>query len=556
MHVITVFRMVTRNQAIAAAVLAVLILSLLCAAVHGDDADAAGQSERIDPTGISGSLVLCGGGALPNSIVETFVELAGGEEGKLVVIPTAASRVDAEDRAKSIELWKSRGIGSVAWLHTRSRDEADDPEFVMPLKEATAVWLSGGSQSRIADAYLDTAVEQELYALLARGGVIGGTSAGAAIQSRLMIASGNPVAKLQQGFDLLPSAVVDQHWLARKRQPRLLKVLEEHPGRVGYGIDEGTALVVQGRRMRVVGDSTVTVCLASSSSQPARQIELAAGERTDLTMLRRAAKARAQPHFPPEKCAPPQVASGALVIVGGGGMPQEVIEQFIELAGGPQALIVVLPTAAPDPIPQQAGQRMFLRAGAKNVKVLRERTLAEVESPTFLETLENAGGVWFGGGRQWRFVDAYEGTKAHEAMRQVLARGGVIGGSSAGASIQAEYLVRGSPLGNREMMAEGYERGLGFLPGAAIDQHFAQRNRFADMTSVVERYPQLLGIGIDEGTALVVRGSTGEVIGKNQVHFYDRNQPVEACQPDYESVPAGGRYDLAERKIVKSTNSR
>jgi len=135
-------------------------------------------------------------------------------------------------------------------------------------------------------------------------------------------------------------------------------------------------------------------------------------------------------------------------------------------------------------------------------------------------------------------------------IRDVLRRGGVIGGSSAGASIQADYLVRGSPLGNTEMMCEGYERGLGFLPGVAVDQHFTRRNRFADMTALMKTYPQLLGIGIDESTALVVHGHVGNVLGSGKVHFYDRNKSVPQGGPDYETVPAGGRYDLKARKVL------
>jgi cyanophycinase len=193
---------------------------------------------------------------------------------------------------------------------------------------------------------------------------------------------------------------------------------------------------------------------------------------------------------------------------------------------------------------------MFERAGARNVRVLRARELQDVEDPKNLELLKKARGVWFGGGRQWRFVDAYEGTRAEALFHDVLRRGGVIGGSSAGASIQAEYLVRGSPLGNFEMMCEGYERGLGFLPGVAVDQHFSQRNRFADMTAVMKTYPQLLGIGIDEATALVVRGHVAEVMGRNKVQFYDGRKPAAPGQPDYELVLPGGRYDLKARRAL------
>ena len=156
---------------------------------------------------------------------------------------------------------------------------------------------------------------------------------------------------------------------------------------------------------------------------------------------------------------------------------------------------------------------------------------------------------WPSGGRPWRFLDAYEGTKAVPLFFDVLKRGGAVGGSSAGASIQAEYLVRGSPLGNFEMMCEGYERGLGFLPGAAVDPHFSQRPRFDDRTALMKRHPQRLGIGIDETTAIVVAGYVAEVMGRNKVHFDDYRKPPEKGKPDYTALTAGQRYGLKGRKV-------
>jgi cyanophycinase len=238
--------------------------------------------------------------------------------------------------------------------------------------------------------------------------------------------------------------------------------------------------------------------------------------------------------------------------VGGGGSPAGMYNRFIDLAGGrDKARIVVFPTANPDPLPKSDGlANIFRKAGAKKVTVLEGRTLKDVESPAFLDALREATGIWFGGGRQWRFVDAYEDTKALPLMFDVLKRGGVIGGTSAGASIQAEYMCRGSPLGNLEIRYEGYERGLGFLPGVAVDQHFTQRKRHQDMTSLMKTYPQLLGIGIDEATAIIVQGQVAEVIGKGKVHFYDTKRKVPEDEPDYLALTAGSRYDLKDRKVL------
>ncbi|MGE5193162.1 MAG: cyanophycinase [Deltaproteobacteria bacterium] len=520
----------------------VVRLPALCAA------EPASTTERIDPDGIKGALVICGGGRLPDSVRDKFIDLAGGNEARLVIIPTASEddTID-EDGREVAEIWKARAPASITIVHTRSPEEADDPKFVEPIRHATGVWITGGKQSQIARAYSGTLVARELCAVVERGGVVGGTSAGAACQSRVMIVRGKIYDK--DGLGLIPGAIIDQHFLVRNRKARLFEALAVHPELVGLGVDEGTALVVQGRTLRCLGDSSVTVCVAAAGGREAKEVVLEAGDVSDLTMYRRAARDRTLPTFPPEKMRDTEVPQGALVIVGGGQMPAELTEKFIELAGGPESLIVVLPTANPDPLPEHPRDGDFLaRAGAKNVKVLNARRPHEVEAPEFLNVLKEARGIWFGGGRQWRFVDAYEGTKAVEAFRDVLRRGGVIGGSSAGATIQGDYLVRGSPLGNEEMMAPGYERGFAFLPGTAIDQHFAQRKRFADLSKVVAAHPQLLGIGLDEATAIVVRGHVAEVMGKNKVHFFDKTRLVAEGEPDYTSVEAGGKYDLTTRR--------
>jgi cyanophycinase len=531
-------------------------LFVCCAPLLAEDLPA-GAVSWIDPVGIKGALVIVGGGQQPEAINDRFMELAGGKEARIVVIPTASDKADddvadPERSAKLTDYWKSRGAAEVRLLHTRSKEQANDEAYIEPLKKATGVWFGGGDQSKIADAYLGTAVEREVLAVIARGGVVGGTSAGAAIQSKVMIAGGQTEPRMATGFDLLPGAIIDQHFLARNRKGRSVAAVTMHPDCFGLGIDEGTAVIVRGRRLEVLGNSTATVILAASGARPLRELELKAGDVHDLTMLRRAALERSLANFPPAELPPPKLESGSLVIVGGGGMPKEVTEKFIELAGGPESLIIVLPTAAGDTIADTAGEtRFFERSGAKNVKALTARTRREVESAEFAAALAETKGLWFGGGRQWRFVDAYAGTKAEELFRDVLRRGGVIGGSSAGASIQAQYMVRGSPLGNTDMMAEGYERGLGFLPGAAVDQHFTQRGRMPDMTLVMRRYPQILGIGIDEATAIIVRGQTAEVMGRNNVQFYDYKSGPPANDPDYVRVKPGGKYDLVERRVLE-----
>ncbi len=497
---------------------------------------------------LRGSLVIHGGGTVQDSVRDKFLELAGGKTARIVVIPTADAQADDADAVRWLSAWREREVESVVLLHTRSRERANDPDFIEPLKLATGVWFSGGDQKRLEESYVGTDVEKSVLAVAARGGVVGGTSAGAAFLSRVMLV-GN---EMRRGLDLLPGAVIDQHFIARSRQERLMKSLAANPGLVGFGVDENAAMIVRGRSIEVMGDSDVVVCVPDANGRQERVERLRPGKRADLIALTRAAVARSQTKFPPDSPAPPFVEHGSLVIVGGGGMPEGLLERFVELAGGSESPIVYVPCEEAETLPREPGFVGVLRkAGAKNVTWIhtkdRDRSNRDEE---ILKPLRDARGIWFGGGRQWNLVDSYQNTTAHKLMHDVLERSGVIGGSSAGASIQGDYMPRGDPLGNLNIIAEGYERGLGFLTGVAIDQHFSQRKRHADMTSLIKVYPQLLGIGIDEGTALVVQRSRAEVVGKNQVAFYDSQQTDADDDKDYIAVRPGERFDLKSRRVL------
>ncbi len=250
-----------------------------------------------------GALVVVGGGRLTDEIVGRFAELAGGPEARLVVIPTASSDGSIPDADAIAELWRERGIGNTILLHTRDSDKADEYAFVAPLRDATAVWIGGGQQSRLAAAYVGTKVQSELQALLKRGGVIGGSSAGAAIQSGVMIAGGNPVPKITRGFDLLPNTIIDQHFLQRSRINRLIEAVSQHPRRMGIGIDESTALIVTGNRARVIGASYVTVVTVPESGRPLAIRSHGNGDEFDL----------------PDDTATPQRKKWAIVVHGGAG---------------------------------------------------------------------------------------------------------------------------------------------------------------------------------------------------------------------------------------------
>jgi cyanophycinase len=236
-----------------------------------------------------GSLLVCGG-KTPDEVRERFVELAGGSRARVVLIPTASNFVDGRDTARVLAAWSLYTVASLRILHCRSRSEADDPVFARDIAGATAVWIGGGDQRRLSTTYAGTEVERQLLALLARGGVVGGTSAGAAAMSRVMMQSGrrNGPPVLGLGLDLLPGVVIDQHFLRRNRMRRLTEALKLHPDLIGLGVDEQTALEVdvRSRRARVLGRSYVVAYVPAAGAFSPRVELLKPGDEADLDALR------------------------------------------------------------------------------------------------------------------------------------------------------------------------------------------------------------------------------------------------------------------------------
>lgn len=234
-----------------------------------------------------GSLVIAGGGALPPEVRQCFLDLAGdADRTRLVIIPAFDATQSQQDSLR--DFWRSLGVQSVQILHANSRDQANQAAFSAPLDQATAVWLSGGTQAWLSGQYAGTLVEDKLRAVIDRGGVIGGSSAGAAAMTKVMIQQGQEEAVEGTGFDLLQGAVIDQHFLRRSRINRLLGLMESYPELTAFGIDEGTALVVQvpKGRLGVIGASYVLAYIPKANSGDSRFEILKHGDQIDLAGLK------------------------------------------------------------------------------------------------------------------------------------------------------------------------------------------------------------------------------------------------------------------------------
>lgn len=260
-------------------------------------------------------------------------------------------------------------------------------------------------------------------------------------------------------------------------------------------------------------------------------------------------------------------ARGTLVIAGGGDLRGTgIVETFIARAGGADAKIVIVPTAGGNR--RSDGQLIAysteqVLATWKRQFGLTHVTMVHTHDPTiadtaeFVQPLREAGGVWFNGGRQWNLVDSYANTLTGREFHAVLARGGVIGGTSAGATIQGDYLVRGAVAGPSIMMAPEpeHQHGFAFLRRSAIDQHIDTRNRWDDLIPVIKQFPAMIGLGLSESTAIIVTRDQFEVIGKGKVAIHDHTRSPASGEKPYFLLSAGDRFDLSNRTTERAAPS-
>ena len=249
---------------------------------------------------------------------------------------------------------------------------------------------------------------------------------------------------------------------------------------------------------------------------------------------------------------------GKLIIIGGGTIPDTIFHLFAASMGGKDRSVVVIPTATGDDEYISAGGHLkkFSERGFPNLQTIHTRERKRANDKAFLESLKGANGLFFGGGDQQKLADAYADTRLHAEMRALLDRGGVIMGTSAGASIMGSLLMGGDHRASPQKPVE-LPAGLGFLQHTAIDQHVLVRNRQFDLLPIMKSDTTLLGIAIDESTAAVVEGNILSVAGDSYVLIYDRAQwkQQEKAWGDvhrpFLMLRQGQRYDLAKHEVLK-----
>lgn len=260
---------------------------------------------------------------------------------------------------------------------------------------------------------------------------------------------------------------------------------------------------------------------------------------------------------------------GNLVIVGGGDTPVAVQERFVALAGGPGKARIALFAMASTEFDEEAKEVMndFQKLNAETYLVNIERDEAQIES--MAKFLEGFSGYWFLGGDQNRLAATLLDTRALDVIERRYQEGAVVGGTSAGAAVMTSEMLTGKKSKDGEFLdiARGMTdvaKGFGLLPGAIVDQHFLKRARYNRLLSAVLDQPQLIGVGIDEETALLVRpDGRWEVLGNSYVKVidargarltHDKKSIVGASNIKLHLLPGGSVFDPKKARTTLPGN--
>jgi cyanophycinase len=255
-----------------------------------------------------------------------------------------------------------------------------------------------------------------------------------------------------------------------------------------------------------------------------------------------------------------------LVIIGGAEDklgPSVVLRAFVDLAGGASATIVVIPAASEVPDSGRLYADLFVRLGAGSAQVLELATRETAQSLQAQKLIETANAVFFTGGDQLRLMSLIGGTHLDTIIHRRSARDLVVGGTSAGAAAMSGTMIVDGDTSRVQSATVSTGPGLELVPGVLVDQHFTQRGRISRLLSVIAQFPHYLGVGIDEDTALLVRGHQAEVIGSGSVTIIDAgtaslNDALEVgpascitlCHVTLHCLAAGRKFDLLEREPI------
>jgi cyanophycinase len=458
------------------------------------------------------------------------------------------------------------------FAHWDSPEDAEHARFFAALQDATGIWFPAEDQEWVirrfaGDPLKPSRFQLALRALVARGGVVGASGGGMASLSETVIAGNVPDAdggwtraKLIFGLGLLQGTLLDQNfnfWSGRverltdalRNGPSLDRVARK-PGvqrrTIGIGVDRQTVAIVRGNAIRAIGEGNVHVFVQSNGGRTLAWHRLAAGDRP-IVLTTASARHRADAQESSDGNENPFGApkGKGTVILHGGGSTAEMYDMVPRLTGKTRPTLVHCPSASDsyrhlssDELMKSELAGIWKTAAVGRLAFINADSPDRAEQPEFCKLLDAADAFWIMGGDQRNltsiFVNPVRPTLFQQKVRAIVERGGVVGGSSAGCAAMSDVMIVGNASGNGRGPAHAeLARGFGALSNVVAEQHFDARQgrieRFAELLrnkrELANVSPgcepaRMVGLAVEESTALIVRGNRLSVAGKNKAHVF------------------------------------
>lgn len=490
-----------------------------------------------------------------------------------------------------VTLREDRQVADFQFLYRDPKNDPDDARFFALLEKATGLWMPAIDQETLPNLFKnDRSTKGErfqrvLREIVARGGVVGGLGGGMASLPETIIAGDASMdedadgwvrAELAFGLSLLSGVIVDQTFSSRagrlerltdllRNGPRLDR-LQRQPGierrTIGLGVESHTVLVLSGNTIRALGEGRGHIFLKSNGDRTITWRTLEAGEEPLVVQTRSAgphrsdraeagsARAALNPFGMPDASDPSRLGT---VVLHGGGDTEEIMDTFPKLIGTPKPRMVHCPAArqscrpsadiSPQKLTEHLEKTFFEWRQLQTEGRLQSLTFATTSDPAdanrdeFIRPLKQADGLWFCGGNQRPlaslFVDHLRPTLFQREALDIVRRGGVVGGSSAGLAIMADVMIEGDDSEGGGPAEATLSRGLGVMKHVLAEQHFdARSGRIERLTGLLRDHKRLanfaptcepkkmIGLAVEEDTSLIAQGNRLRVSGKKLAHIF------------------------------------
>ena len=495
-----------------------------------------------------GELIIIGGHEDKEREREVLKAVAERVNGGMLLVATLASSEAAEQWEIYRKVFQQLGVKKAEHLDLETRAESDDDDRAKLIRQARAVFFTGGDQLRITSTFGGSPLCEILRGRFAAGLLVAGTSAGASVLSETMLVSGpgddshrmGDALRMAPGLGLTKDFTVDQHFAQRGRLSRLVGAVAQNPRILGVGIDEDTAIVArEGVGFEVIGNGAVyvidgrSITYTNLSDSKTDDVISVHNVKLGHSQPRRPLRSRQEDSYSPVRRAnrPATAPTSTVILIGGAEEKtgeRTILREIAQRTHHAPLAICTAGSVVPDEL-FEAYRSAFRDLGVNNLVHVAVKQREDADDAGRIAAVAHSKAFFFGGGDQLRITSVLAGSRLYDAICDLYRQGGTVAGTSAGASALGHTMPLSTAADEHKISAAWQlVPGLALLDGVIVDQHFAQRGRMGRLVAGVVENPRLLGLGIDENTGVVWTRNSCTVIGSGAVYIVDGRQVTQS----------------------------